>query len=182
MVLDKKPAHETSASLPSTARAENQIVDEAVQIISQRICEKITLEDLADAVHVSVSYLCRIFNMPHWSAAREIHYADPPGGMQNAAARRRILHGRDRPANGLFQRAALFQAIPPLLWDHPHRIRKISPLKQPKSARPTAPMLQNARRDNRDSRRPDRRPLTLLHLCIQQQAPELHVQLRGLKG
>ena len=70
MVLDKKPAHETSASLPSTARAENQIVDEAVQIISQRICEKITLEDLADAVHVSVSYLCRIFNS---------HIGLPPG-------------------------------------------------------------------------------------------------------
>lgn len=37
-------------------------MDTAVQIISQRIRKKMTLEELASSVHVSVSYLYRIFN------------------------------------------------------------------------------------------------------------------------
>lgn len=66
----EEQAHEPKLSLPSTACAENRIVDTAVQIISQRIREKMTLEELADSVHVSVSYLYRIFNS---------HIGLPPG-------------------------------------------------------------------------------------------------------
>lgn len=63
-------ARPAKPSLPSTACAENQIVDAALQIISQRIREKLSLEELADAVHVSVSYLHRVFNS---------HLGMPPG-------------------------------------------------------------------------------------------------------
>ena len=58
----EEQAHEPKLTLPSTACEENRIVDTAVQIISQRIRKKMTLEELASSVHVSVSYLYRIFN------------------------------------------------------------------------------------------------------------------------
>ena len=59
-----------SAALPSTARAENQIVDQALQIISQRSHCPPSLKELAGAVHVSVPYLCRLF---------DTHVGIPPG-------------------------------------------------------------------------------------------------------
>ena len=64
-----RPAH-TAAALPSTARAENQIVDRALQIISERIDRRLTVTELAGAVHVSVPYLCRLF---------DTHLGMPPG-------------------------------------------------------------------------------------------------------
>ena len=63
-----RPAH--SQALPSTARAENQIVDRAVQIIAGSIDRRLTVTELADAVHVSVPYLCRLF---------ATHLGMPPG-------------------------------------------------------------------------------------------------------
>ena len=59
-----------TATLPSTARAENQIVDQALQIISQRSHQPPSLKELAAAVHVSVPYLCRLF---------DTHVGIPPG-------------------------------------------------------------------------------------------------------
>ena len=59
-----------TAALPSTARAENQIVDQALQIISQRSHRPPSLKELAAAVHVSVPYLCRLF---------DTHLGMPPG-------------------------------------------------------------------------------------------------------
>ena len=59
-----------SAVLPSTTRAENQIVDQALQIISQRSHRPPSLKELAAEVHVSVPYLCRLF---------DTHLGVPPG-------------------------------------------------------------------------------------------------------
>ena len=56
--------------LPSTARTENQIVDQALQIIAQRSHRPPSLKDLAAEVHVSVPYLCRLF---------DTHLGIPPG-------------------------------------------------------------------------------------------------------
>lgn len=61
------PVH---AALPTTARAENQIVDRALQIISQTVTRRLSVTELADAVHVSVPYLCRLFDH---------HLGMPPG-------------------------------------------------------------------------------------------------------
>ena len=59
-----------TAALPSTARAENQIVDQALQIISQRSHQPPSLKELAASIHVSVPYLCRLF---------DTHVGIPPG-------------------------------------------------------------------------------------------------------
>lgn len=58
------------AALPSTARSENQIVDKALQIISQNVAKRLSVPELAAAVHVSVPYLCRLFDH---------HLGMPPG-------------------------------------------------------------------------------------------------------
>lgn len=50
------------AILPSTTRSENQIVDQALQIIAQRSRRPPSLKELAAEVHVSVPYLCRLFD------------------------------------------------------------------------------------------------------------------------
>lgn len=65
---EDRPAR--SSVLPSTTRAENQIVDQALQIISQRIHRPPSLKELAAEVHVSVPYLCRLF---------DTHLGIPPG-------------------------------------------------------------------------------------------------------
>lgn len=59
-----------TAALPSTTRAENQIVDQALQIISQRSHQPPSLKELAALIHVSVPYLCRLF---------DTHVGIPPG-------------------------------------------------------------------------------------------------------
>ena len=58
------------AQFPSTRHAENQIVDQALQIISRNIAGKIVLKELADAVHVSIPYLYELFDS---------HLGMPPG-------------------------------------------------------------------------------------------------------
>ena len=63
-------ARPVQTALPSTARAENQIVDQALQIISQNIARRLSVTELAGAVHVSVPYLCRLFDH---------HLGMPPG-------------------------------------------------------------------------------------------------------
>lgn len=55
---------------PSPIHWENQIVDQAVRIISEHATQKLTLEDLAARVHVSVPYLYKLF---------QIHLGTSPG-------------------------------------------------------------------------------------------------------
>ena len=62
--------HSRPAILPSTTRSENQIVDQALQIIAQRSRRPPSLMELAAEVHVSVPYLCRLF---------DTHLGIPPG-------------------------------------------------------------------------------------------------------
>ena len=51
-----------TADLPVTAdHSENQIVDQAIQIISEHTTQRLTLEALANRVHVSVPYLYKLF-------------------------------------------------------------------------------------------------------------------------
>jgi AraC-like DNA-binding protein len=57
-------------ALPATARAENQIVDRALQLLSGRVGQKLTLGELAAAVNVSIPYLCKLFGE---------HLGMPPG-------------------------------------------------------------------------------------------------------
>ena len=53
---------ENAHKLPSPlVHSENQIVDTAVRIISEHATKKLTLEDLAARVHVSVPYLYKLF-------------------------------------------------------------------------------------------------------------------------
>lgn len=59
-----------SVPMAPTLRAENRIMDEALQIISQRCHTPPSLKELSAAVHVSVPYLCRLFNT---------HLGIPPG-------------------------------------------------------------------------------------------------------
>lgn len=59
-----------SGSLPPTLRAENRIINQALQIIAQRCQNPPSLKDLAASVHVSVPYICRLF---------QTHLGIPPG-------------------------------------------------------------------------------------------------------
>lgn len=62
--LSRSPQH------PAADHPENEIVDRAIQIISENIQKKLTLEELASQVHVSVPYLYMLF---------EAHLGTSPG-------------------------------------------------------------------------------------------------------
>ena len=68
-LLRRADADTTSPPL-TTLRPENQIVDRAIQLISNNLCKKLTLEELAVSVHVSVPYLYKLF---------ELHLGTSPG-------------------------------------------------------------------------------------------------------
>lgn len=59
-----------SPQRPAADHPENAIVDQAIQIISENIQKKLTLEELASTVHVSVPYLYMLF---------EAHLGTSPG-------------------------------------------------------------------------------------------------------
>lgn len=61
---------ESTAQLPAAGHSENAIVDRAVQLISENIHRKLSLEELASLVHVSVPYLYMLF---------EAHLGTSPG-------------------------------------------------------------------------------------------------------
>jgi len=65
---------EPSPHLPATSHWENQIVDQAIQRISENLYKKLTLEELAAMVHVSVPYLYKLF---------QIHLGTSPGKYIN---------------------------------------------------------------------------------------------------
>jgi transcriptional regulator GlxA family with amidase domain len=46
---------------PTSSHWENEIVDRSIQIISENLCRKMPLEELAEIVHVSVPYLYKLF-------------------------------------------------------------------------------------------------------------------------
>lgn len=47
--------------LPATRYAEQQTVDRLIRTISANVCHKLTLQELADSVHISVAYMHRLF-------------------------------------------------------------------------------------------------------------------------
>ena len=59
--LLQKPELGLAPKHPTTDHLENEIVDQAIQIISENIQKKLTLEELAATVHVSVPYLYMLF-------------------------------------------------------------------------------------------------------------------------
>ena len=59
--LLQKSKPEASIQFPSAYHSENQIVDQAIQIISENLQKKLTLEQLSSMVHVSVPHLCKLF-------------------------------------------------------------------------------------------------------------------------
>jgi transcriptional regulator GlxA family with amidase domain len=48
---------------PTASHWENEIVDRAMQLISENLHRKMSLEELADLVHISVPYLYKLFQM-----------------------------------------------------------------------------------------------------------------------
>lgn len=68
-LLQKSNAESTPLS-PSATISENEIVDKAVRIISQNAAKKLSLEELAELVHVSVPYLYKLF---------QVHLGTSPG-------------------------------------------------------------------------------------------------------
>lgn len=68
--LLRRPHLESSAQLPAAGHSENAIVDQAIQLISEHIHRKLSLEELASLVHVSVPYLYMLF---------EAHLGTSPG-------------------------------------------------------------------------------------------------------
>lgn len=48
---------------PTASHWENEIVDRAMQLISENLHRKLSLEELADMVHISVPYLYKLFQM-----------------------------------------------------------------------------------------------------------------------
>ena len=55
------PAQISGSQLPATSHTEHQIVDRLVQAISMNVSRKLTLQQLADAAHISIPYLHRLF-------------------------------------------------------------------------------------------------------------------------
>lgn len=68
--LLQKPVAEVSPQPAASEHANNKIVDRAVQLISANVQKKLTLEELAGLVHVSVPYLYKLF---------EVHLGTSPG-------------------------------------------------------------------------------------------------------
>ena len=58
---EKKRSSQPVTQLPSTSYAEQRIADQLIQIISSKAGQKLTLQQLADAAHISTTYLHRIF-------------------------------------------------------------------------------------------------------------------------
>lgn len=61
---------ESAPQYPTASHWENEIVDRAMQLISQNLHRKLSLEELAELVHVSVPYLYKLF---------QVHLGTSPG-------------------------------------------------------------------------------------------------------
>lgn len=51
-----------SAKTPATLFSENLLVDKALKLISENLSQKISLNDLANELHISIPYLYKLFN------------------------------------------------------------------------------------------------------------------------
>jgi len=61
--LLQKKKEETASKRVTANHFENQIVDQAIRIISESSAKKLTLEELAAQVHISVPYLYKLFQV-----------------------------------------------------------------------------------------------------------------------
>ncbi|MBQ7328396.1 MAG: helix-turn-helix transcriptional regulator [Oscillospiraceae bacterium] len=61
---------ESAPQYPTASHWENEIVDRAMQLISQNLHRRLSLEELAELVHVSVPYLYKLF---------QVHLGTSPG-------------------------------------------------------------------------------------------------------
>jgi len=61
---------EPTPQYPTSSHWENEIVDRSIQIISENLYRKMPLEELAEAIHVSVPYLYKLF---------QVHLGTSPG-------------------------------------------------------------------------------------------------------
>ena len=61
---------ETAPEYPTASHWENEIVDRAMQLISENLHRKMSLEELAEQVHISVPYLYKLF---------QVHLGTSPG-------------------------------------------------------------------------------------------------------
>ncbi len=61
---------DTAPEYPTSSRWENEIVDRAMQLISENLHRKLSLEELAELVHISVPYLYKLF---------QVHLGTSPG-------------------------------------------------------------------------------------------------------
>ena len=61
---------ESAPEYPTASHWENEIVDRAMQLISQNLHRKLSLDELAEMVHVSVPYLYKLF---------QVHLGTSPG-------------------------------------------------------------------------------------------------------
>ena len=59
--LLQSSAPAVTSPIPSESESENQIVDRAIRIISQNVQKKLTLDELAAQIHISVPYLYKLF-------------------------------------------------------------------------------------------------------------------------
>lgn len=61
---------DSAPEYPTASHWENEIVDRAMQLISQNLHRKLSLEELAEMVHISVPYLYKLF---------QVHLGTSPG-------------------------------------------------------------------------------------------------------
>ena len=61
---------DSAPEYPTASHWENEIVDRAMQLISENLHRKLSLEELADMVHISVPYLYKLF---------QVHLGTSPG-------------------------------------------------------------------------------------------------------
>lgn len=57
----QKQLPESAPQLPATRHAEHQIVDQLVQFVSANASRRLSLQELADAAHISLPYMHRLF-------------------------------------------------------------------------------------------------------------------------
>ena len=57
----RKQLPEAAPQLPATRHAEHQIVDQLVQFVSANAGRRLSLQELADAAHISLPYMHRLF-------------------------------------------------------------------------------------------------------------------------
>lgn len=68
-LLQDTPA-KSAPQYPTSSHWENEIVDRAMQLISENLHRKLSLEELAEQVHISVPYLYKLF---------QVHLGTSPG-------------------------------------------------------------------------------------------------------